>query len=352
MSVNDRRRQIMKDCTMGTLEEILANPEATFEDLKPMLRPEGVHNGIMRADPDKCNSCGLCVKNCPFKCWEMGEDKIPKMKSEYICFSCFNCVVACPVDAVSVVQTFSVKDGFFDTDFPPFKLPLDPQDADGNACEWTEVEQVIMNRRSVRNFKQDPVPEPLIRRVLEAGRFAPSGGNHQPWKFVVVTDPQFISELEAACHAVWENLYGMFTNDEQVINLVQTVPAGVFDPRVQYGVGCIARKELAVFFGAPAVIFIGVNRKMANPELHAGVTGQNMNLAAAALGLGFCWSNFGAGVNFIPELLAKLGYEDPWTVQTTACIGYPKFKQRGMVSRHFRPITWFRSGADGPQIET
>ncbi len=342
----------MKDLTMGTLEQILAGPAPTFEELKPLLRPEGVINGVMKADSDKCNSCGLCMKNCPFRCWEMGEDKIPKMKSNYICFSCFNCLIACPVDAVSVVQTFSVKDAFFDTDFPGIKLPLDPKDAQGKPSEWTEVERVILNRRSVRNFKKDPVPEPLIRRILEAGRFAPSGGNHQPWKFVVVTDPEFLCQLEVACHAVWEGLHGMFTSDEQVLNLVKTIPAGVFDPRVQYGLSCIARKELLVFFDAPAVVFIGGNKKMANPEIHAGIAGQNMNLAAVSLGLGFCWSNFGAGVNFIPEIMAKLGYGDPWTVQTTVCIGYPKFKQQGVVPRHFRPITWFRPGSEKPDIET
>ncbi|MEW6140136.1 MAG: nitroreductase family protein [Thermodesulfobacteriota bacterium] len=163
----------MKDFTMGTLEEILADPAATFEELKPMLRPEGIHNGIMRVDPDKCNSCGLCMKNCPFRCWEVGENNVPRMKEEYICFSCFNCLVACPVNAVSVVQTFAVKDAFFDTDFPGFKMPVEPKDAEGKPDQWTGVEQVIMNRRSVRNFKNDPVPDSLIRRILEAGRFAP-----------------------------------------------------------------------------------------------------------------------------------------------------------------------------------
>jgi len=135
------------------------------------------------------------------------------------------------------------------------------------------------------------------------------------------------------------------------MNLVKTIPAGVFDPRVQYGVGCVARKELKVFCGAPVVIFIGTNKKMANPEMHAGICGQNMNLAAISLRLGFMWSNFGAAVNFVPEILAGLGFEEPWTVQTTACIGYPQFKQEGIVPRHSRPITWFCPGTDVPRIE-
>lgn len=342
----------MKDLKVETIEKIKVGEEtATFEILNPLLRPEGIKTGVMKADPEKCIGCGRCIQNCCFKCWEMGEDKIPKMKHNYICFSCFNCMIACPVDAVSIVQTFSVKGAFFDTDFPPIKWPLEPKDAEGKPAQWNEVEQVIMNRRSIRNFKKVPVPEPLVRRVLEAGRFAPSGGNHQPWKFVVVTDPEFISQLEEACYKVFLRLYDMYTNDEQVVNLVKTIPIGVFDPRVQYGLSCVARKELSIFLNAPVVIFIGSNKKFDNPELSAGITGENMNLAAISLGLGFCWNNFGAGVNSIPEIMTKLGYGDSWTVQTTACIGYPEFKQEGIVPRHFRPITWFRPGSDKPEIE-
>ena len=324
---------------------------ATFETVKPLVRPEGVTNGVMKADPEKCTSCGLCIKNCPFKCWEMGEDEIPKMKSHYICFSCFNCMVACPTDAVSIVQTFSVKGAFFDTDFPPTKLPLDPKDAQGQPDQWTEVERLIMNRRSVRNFKKTPVPEPLIRRVLEAGRFAPSAGNNQPWKFVVVTDPQFISQLEVECHKVWEELYHKYTDDKQVASLVKDTPTAVFDPRVSYGLGCVARKELPVFFKAPVVIFVGSHSKMADPEIHIGITAQNMSLTAKSLGLGVCLSGFGRGINFVTEIRAKLGYEAPWIVHTTLCMGHPKFKQEGIVPRHFRPITWFRPGSSEPQLE-
>lgn len=327
------------------------NKPRSFEELKPMLRPDGVQNGIMKVDKDKCTSCGLCIKNCPFKCWEMDADKFPKMKKEYVCFSCYNCMIPCPVGAVSVVQSFHVKDGFYDTEFPVFKAPLEPKDSAGNPTQWTETEQLIMERRSVRNFKKDPIPEPLIRRVLEAGRFAPSGGNHQPWKFTVVTDPEFISQLEETVHGVWAGLYGAFTNEEAVIGLANELPPGIFDPRVQYGVQCIAKKELPIYFGAPVVIFLGGNEKMVDPPMAAGICGQNMNLAANSLGLGFVWSNFGNAVNHIPELKAKLGFGDSWTVQTSFCLGYPKFKQKGIIARHYRPVNWFRPGTDGPQIE-
>jgi len=47
--------------------------------------------------------------------------------------------------------------------------------------EYTETEKVILRRRSVRLYKKEQVPEFMVKRVLQAGRFAPSAGNSQPW---------------------------------------------------------------------------------------------------------------------------------------------------------------------------
>jgi len=57
------------------------------------------------------------------------------------------------------------------------------------------VMEAIRSRRSIRRFRPDPVPVPVIRELLEAARLAPSGGNLQPWRFAVVTDPHRRNEL-------------------------------------------------------------------------------------------------------------------------------------------------------------
>jgi nitroreductase len=50
--------------------------------------------------------------------------------------------------------------------------------------------EAIRTARAIRRLRPDPVPRALIRKVCEAGTFAPSGGNRQPWKFVAVTEPE------------------------------------------------------------------------------------------------------------------------------------------------------------------
>ncbi len=58
--------------------------------------------------------------------------------------------------------------------------------------DFTETEKVILSRRSVRLYKKEQVPEFMVKRILEAGRFAPSAANYQPWKFIVLRDDEMI----------------------------------------------------------------------------------------------------------------------------------------------------------------
>jgi nitroreductase len=50
--------------------------------------------------------------------------------------------------------------------------------------------EAIRTTRAIRRLRPDPVPRALIRKVCEAGTFAPSGGNRQPWSFIAVADPE------------------------------------------------------------------------------------------------------------------------------------------------------------------
>ncbi|MBN1158778.1 MAG: nitroreductase family protein [Bacteroidales bacterium] len=59
---------------------------------------------------------------------------------------------------------------------------------------------MVKTRESVRNYKAEPVPEELVRKCLEAARLAPSACNAQPWKFIVVDDPELKNAIADAAH--------------------------------------------------------------------------------------------------------------------------------------------------------
>jgi nitroreductase len=67
------------------------------------------------------------------------------------------------------------------------------------AANTADLFEIIQTTRSMRRLKPDPVPNELIRKILEAGVCAPSGGNMQRWRFLVVRDPK-VKETVGACY--------------------------------------------------------------------------------------------------------------------------------------------------------
>ena len=67
-----------------------------------------------------------------------------------------------------------------------------------------ETLETIWSRRSIRKYKSDPVPEEHLNLILEAARRAPTGGNRQNWRMIVITDPELRSKIAEACsHQMW-----------------------------------------------------------------------------------------------------------------------------------------------------
>jgi nitroreductase/ferredoxin len=321
-----------------------------------MFRPR-IHWGKIEVDQEKCIGCGQCLDNCPGKVPALNADGKAYMSREE-CMTCSNCVVTCPEQAITIKETFYVEEGFYKT-VPadiPYKLPAPPKDAEGKAAEYTLVEKTVLERRSARNFKKDPVPEPLIRRVIEAGRHGPSTGNCQPWRFIVVTDTALLDEIAARIQPMAQMVSTMYRTDEMLEMLAAQYEndpqPGMFDPRVQGGIYAVGEGILPVFLNPPCLIIIlGDERAIGGPEINVGICGTNMTLVANSLGLGACWCGFVNIINMIEDVKQRLGIEPPYKVIASVAIGYPAFKQHGMVAREAKPVAWFRPGAAGAEIE-
>jgi nitroreductase len=104
--------------------------------------------------------------------------------------------------------------------------------------------EAIRKRRSVRSFTGDPIPRQDLETIVDAGRLAASGGNQQPWDFIVVTERAMIDQLKVAAH--WMDKAG-------------AIVAVVLDPSSRWWIED----------GSAAI--------------------ENMLIASTALGYGSCW---------------------------------------------------------------
>lgn len=114
---------------------------------------------------------------------------------------------------------------------------------------------LLKGRRSIRRYQDKPVPDDLLNEVLEAGRWAPSASNRQPWDFIVVRDPEVRAAV--AEHAAYFFIKWAHVEEAPVI--------------------------IALCGDARNPVY----RQFLHEDI--GLAGSHMMLQAAALGLGTCW---------------------------------------------------------------
>jgi nitroreductase len=224
-------------------------------------------------------------------------------------------------------------------------------------ADWTPVEEVMFRRRSIRRYKRKQVPAHLIRRILEAGRFAPSQGNCQPWKFVVVRDADMIQGMEDFCIESCRKLSGAldYANYRKgsFKHFVTRAKAKLFNrlqPSMLHPVPitvttAIAGGRFAVFHRAPTVILLLMDKRgIGTPEIDIGICGTNIVLAAQSLGLGTCWVGFSKFLNQSREWCARLGIEAPYELVEAITVGYPIGNPTHLIARETHEIAWFEGG--------
>ncbi len=152
-----------------------------------------------------------------------------------------------------------------------------------------EVLKTIQTRRSVKQYKSEPVPKELLDKIAEAGIAAPSGLNMQSPIVLVVTDRQVRDELSR-------------------LNAID-------DP--------FLRK--APFYGAPAVLVVLAKKDVRTRVYDGSLVMENMLLAAHSLGLGACWIHR-AKETFEKEegkaILKKLGISEEYEGIGNCIVGY------------------------------
>ncbi|MBI2830075.1 MAG: nitroreductase family protein, partial [Chloroflexi bacterium] len=72
---------------------------------------------------------------------------------------------------------------------------------------YEQFHELLMDRRTIRRFKPDPVPDDYIMKILDAGHYAMSGANSQPWEFIVVKDPKTREKIFNAYSQHFELMY-------------------------------------------------------------------------------------------------------------------------------------------------
>jgi nitroreductase len=125
---------------------------------------------------------------------------------------------------------------------------------------------IIKARKSVRKYTGSPLPRELVEKCIEAARLAPSADNVQPWRFIVLDDPEYKKQF---CESV---LTGLFRRTR----FIEKAPV------------------IVVLAARTSLIVHGIGKRVVKTDVQLidiGIAGEHLVLQAQELGIGTCWIN-------------------------------------------------------------
>ena len=253
-------------------------------------------------DTDLCRKDGLCVEVCPSGTLVLNAEGFPEEVPENSCILCGHCVAVCTCDALT-------HTGLPDEPFLPALKDL-PSPA--------LIDSFLISRRSVREFKKQPVARETLEALLDVARRAPTASNSQKLHWIVVEGGDRVHALSA-----------------ETMNYMRTARLGRNQlEKWESGYDFILR-------GAPTVVVACTPAEYAWGKQDCAIALSYFELAAEARGLGVCWAGYLTRVASLhAPLRLALSVPEGYTVHGGLMLGEPKYRYGKVPPRKPLSVQW------------
>jgi nitroreductase/NAD-dependent dihydropyrimidine dehydrogenase PreA subunit len=279
---------------------------------------------LIRVDPEKCRREGRCVEVCPLAILGMDPERGPQVRANrgHLCIACGHCVAVCPHGALDNVRN-----------------PLATHEAlpDYPVLGSRQAFTFLRSRRSIRCYREEPVPRDVLLELLEVARYAPSGHNSQGLSYLIVEGR--------------ESLQGI--RDTVVAWMRETIRSNPELARQLHMQGIVRAHrtgEDLLLRGAPHLVLATGRRDFRPVQASTFLALEYVELYATSLGLGTCWAGYvQACAQNYPPLSAFLRIPEGRVISGAMMVGYPRYVYHRLPGRNPLEVAW--SGADGSSGE-
>jgi nitroreductase/ferredoxin len=249
-------------------------------------------------DQKLCINCKACITTCPRTIFQENEAQKPAVNEAISdeCIKCGHCMSVCPTDAIAV-------EGLELSKFLHASKEL---------VSYNDFFTLQANRRSIRQFKPELVKEEVIRKILEATRFAPTAKNTQTLSWTIINVREKIQRIA-------QEVANTFSKIPAMAELVRSVESGE-DQATRNA------WQLAVVHGPKSNTWGSIDATLATATF---------DLAAATLGVGVCWGGFvTTAANKNKEIMSILELEEDQKVFGGLMFGYPNVQYHKVPQRN------------------
>lgn len=274
----------------------------------------------------KCNRCLLCVRDCVSGIWRV-VNGVPTPVDEDLCNRCSHCIAVCPRGAIRHEGLDAGRIARVN------RRNLIPE----------AYRDIIVSRRSIRSYRDKPVPREMIEKMTDLARYAPTASNDQNVGYVIISDKTILAEISSRIFGFANRFYELF---ESGIGKLIKNSTGLknfrYIRRMEY-----IREEYAVskrdyiLYDAPVLMLIYTPKKANFGCDNANIAATTVINYAHALGLGTCIIGFVTlALRFSKKMRNLAGIPKGVKVHASLVIGYPAFAHTNTVSRNKPAVLW------------
>ena len=170
-----------------------------------------------------------------------------------------------------------------------------------------DFRKLLENRRSVRQFEDQPVSIALVKEIINDSIKAPNASNKQAWNFIVIMNKEYMKKLSEVSR----------------LGFIESVERNPNSPLKEYAVNLKEKKKVNFFHDAPCLVYITGPISVSTIREDVGLLAAYFMLSAASRGLGTCWVGLGGGIRD-KTVLKELGLPPGHHLIAPIVLGYPK----------------------------
>ena len=293
---------------------------------------------MIHIDSETCKACGICGHVCPRHVIETIEregEKVTLVSPERLdlCMGCGHCAAVCPNGSIQV-------DGLDLEEFGPLReLEIGEN----------QLLSLMEQRRSIRRYKDKPVPRDMLDRIIEAAHRAPTGTSRRSTGVIVIDKPEILKTLSNLIYDLYESLDKALGNPIARFFVKRRVGQrmlGTLEDFVMPGMRWYIRwyrknRSDEILRDCPALMLFHSPKREPMGEANCVIAAFHAIFMAEVLGIGTCFNDLiPPACNRVPEIRRLLDLPEEREIYASLTLGYPKYQFKRIIPRRLAEVRY------------